>query len=182
MKEKLLYENVLKEKNMAVMNNKQQTNQSHYSKRNVWSGFLFGVGIAAFIDEVVFHLILQWHHFYDKSTLHIGLLSDGIFHAFGWFATIGGSFLLADVNRRHAFAPVRWWGGVLIGLGGFQLYDGTVHHKVMQLHQIRYVDNLIIYDLVWNILAIIMLLIGLFLVFKTRSRLQTVGSVTDEQP
>ncbi len=36
------------------------------SGRSMWSGALVGVGIAAFVDETVFHQLLHWHHFYDK--------------------------------------------------------------------------------------------------------------------
>ena len=138
------------------------------SARNIWSGILFGIGLVAFVDETVFHQLLHWHHFYDKSTLAVGLVSDGLFHAFSWFATIGGLFLLADLRRRNAFTRKRWIGGVLIGGGGFQLYDGTIQHKLMKLHQIRYVDNVIIYDLIWNIIALVMALIGIFLIKKPR--------------
>lgn len=56
--------------------------------RNFWSGFLFGVGFVAFIDEAVFHQLLHWHHFYDRATTDIGLVADGLFHAFSWFATV----------------------------------------------------------------------------------------------
>src|ERR1041384_913739 len=49
---------------------------------------LFGLGLIAFVDETVFHQILGWHHFYDRGTTELGLLSDGVFHAVSWFATI----------------------------------------------------------------------------------------------
>jgi len=38
-------------------------------KRTIRSGVLAGIGLVAFIDETVFHQLLHWHHFYDKSTL-----------------------------------------------------------------------------------------------------------------
>ncbi|MEH7155020.1 DUF2243 domain-containing protein, partial [Neobacillus drentensis] len=95
---------------------------------NFWSGLLFGIGLVAFIDETVFHQLLHWHHFYDKSTTEIGLVSDGFFHAFSWFATVGSLFMLADLRRRKGWLPKRWLGGVLLGAGGFQLYDGTIQH------------------------------------------------------
>ncbi|GGX70250.1 hypothetical protein GCM10010515_42450 [Streptomyces fructofermentans] len=60
------------------------------------------MGIAAFIDETVFHQLLHRHHFYDKSTSSVGLVSDGIFHAFGWFAVAIGLALVADLRRREA--------------------------------------------------------------------------------
>ncbi len=154
---------------MEKMNlNVNNGNRAAYQGRNLLSGALFGIGFAAFIDETVFHQILHWHHFYDKSTTEIGLISDGLFHAFSWFATVGGLFLIADLRRRQAFWHMKWWGGKLLGAGTFQLYDGIIQHKLMKLHQIRYVDNLFIYDLVWNILAVLMILGGLFLTFKSK--------------
>ncbi|WP_077624503.1 DUF2243 domain-containing protein [Sediminibacillus massiliensis] len=142
--------------------------KTKYSPGNMWSGLLFGLGLAAFVDETVFHQLLHWHHFYDKSTTNVGLVSDGLFHAFSWFATIGSLFMVADLRRRSAFHLKRWWGGVLLGAGGFQLYDGIIQHKLMRIHQIRYVENILIYDLIWNIIAVIMLIIGGWLAFKTK--------------
>ena len=138
--------------------------------RNLVSGVLLGVGVAAFVDEAVFHQLLHWHHFYDRSTPAVGLVSDGLFHAFGWFATVAGLFLLADVRRRASFNPRRWWAGLLLGAGGFQLYDGTIQHKVMRLHQIRYHVDLVPYDWAWNIIAVVLILAGAALLVRARHR------------
>jgi uncharacterized membrane protein len=46
--------------------------------RSITSGVLIGIGVAGFIDETVFHQLLHWHHFYDKSTATVGLVSDGV--------------------------------------------------------------------------------------------------------
>jgi uncharacterized membrane protein len=121
---------------------------------------LIGVGIAAFVDETVFHQLLHWHHFYDKSTPAIGLVSDGAFHAFGWFAVVIGLALVADLRRRAAFSGRALVGGTLLGAGVFQLYDGTIQHKLLRLHQIRYHVDLLPYDLTWNILAAIAIVAG----------------------
>jgi uncharacterized membrane protein len=138
------------------------------SGQNLWSGVLLGVGIAAFVDEVVFHQILHWHHFYDRSTAAAGLVSDGIFHAFGWFATVAALFLFADLRRSGRFQPSRWTGGILLGAGLFQLYDGTVQHKLLGLHQIRYDVDLFGYDLAWNVIAILLAAAGAVLVLRAR--------------
>ena len=127
------------------------------------SGVLVGIGVAAFVDESVFHQLLHWHHFYDRATPEVGLVSDGIFHAFGWFATVGGLFLVADLRSRGAFAARRWWGGLLLGAGAFQLYDGTVQHKLLGLHQIRYVSDVVVYDVVWNVVAVLAIVVGALL-------------------
>ena len=129
--------------------------------RNVLSGVLLGVGTAAFVDETVFHQLLHWHHFYDKSTPTAGLVSDGVFHAVGWFATVAALFLFADLRRRAAFRPLHWWGGLLVGAGGFQL---------LKLHQIRYDVDLAPYDWTWNIIAAVMIIVGVVLLVRARHR------------
>ena len=158
----------------------RNNNDKEISRRNMWSGILFGVGLIAFIDETVFHQLLRWHHFYDKSTTDIGLISDGIFHAFSWFATIAGLFLFADLRRRNGLIFQRWIGGVLLGIGVFQLYDGIIQHKWMRIHQIRYVENVIIYDIVWNVSAFIILLFGLFLLFRKSQNSTLKEKTTNE--
>jgi uncharacterized membrane protein len=141
-----------------------------HAGRNALSGVFFGVGVAAFVDETVFHQLLHWHHFYDKSTPAAGLVSDGLFHAFGFFCAVGGLFLLADLRRRQAFERRRWWGGLLVGAGAFQLYDGTVQHKLLHLHQIRYHVDLVPYDWTWNVIAVVLLALGAALLRRGRRR------------
>ena len=136
--------------------------------RNVLSGVLLGLGIAGFVDETVFHQLLHWHHFYDKSTPAAGLVSDGLFHAFSWFSTVAALFLLADLRRRRAFRPQPWWGGLLVGAGAFQLYDGTIQHKLLRLHQIRYQVDLTPYDWTWNVIAALMIVAGAVLLIRAR--------------
>lgn len=136
-------------------------------RRSVWSGVLIGVGIAAFVDETVFHQLLHWHHFYDKSTPGVGLVSDGLFHAFGWFAVVIGLVLVADLRRRGALTGRGLTGGILLGAGFFQLYDGTIQHKLLKLHQIRYHVDLVPYDWTWNVLAVIFLIVGAVLVRRS---------------
>lgn len=148
------------------------TNKTAYVKRNILSGVLFGLGLVAFLDEVIFHQILHWHKFYDRSTTNIGLISDGFFHAFSWLATVGGLFLVADLRRRDAFSYLLWQGSVLLGAGTFNLYDGIIQHKIMRIHQIRYVDNVIIYDVIWNLLAVALMIIGLSLILQSKKKMK----------
>ncbi|MFG1924253.1 DUF2243 domain-containing protein [Cryptosporangium sp. NPDC048952] len=139
-------------------------------ERTVLSGALLGLGVAAFVDETVFHQLLHWHHFYDKSTNAVGLVSDGIFHAFSWFATVAALFLLADVRRRRVFVARRWWGGLLAAAGAFQLYDGTIQHKLLGLHQIRYHVDVTPYDWAWNVIAVALIAVGATLLITARRR------------
>ncbi len=134
------------------------------------SGLLFGVGVAGFVDEVVFHQLLHWHHFYDRSTPTAGLVSDGFFHAFSWFATVAGLVLLADVRRRGPLPTARWVGALLVGAGAFNLFDGTVQHKLLRLHQVRYGVDLTPYDWAWNGVAAVVLAAGAVLLARVPVR------------
>lgn len=140
------------------------------ASRTVWSGVLSGIGLAAFVDETVFHQLLHWHHFYDKSTLTVGLVSDGLFHAGGFVSIVVGLFLRADAMRRGGFVPRRWWGAVLVGAGCFQLYDGLVQHKLFRLHQIRYHVRIWPYDVTWDVLAVVLVVVGVVLLATGRAR------------
>src|SRR5829696_1285989 len=143
------------------------TDQATRAGRNLVAGVLLGLGTVAFIDETVFHQLLHWHHFYDRSTTEVGLVSDGLFHAFSWFATVAALFLVADLRRDRAFWGRRFLAGWLAGAGFFQLYDGLVQHKLFGLHQIRYGVDLVPYDVAWIVIASGLLLAGLGLIAST---------------
>ena len=132
------------------------------------SGLLLGAGAAGAIDEIVFHQLLHWHHFYDRSSGTAGLVSDGLLHAGTWSATVAGLALLADVRRRRTFAPRTWWGAVLVGAGAFQVWDGVVHHKLLRLHQVRYDVDLTGYDVLWTGAGLLVLLAGVVLLRRGR--------------
>jgi uncharacterized membrane protein len=131
---------------------------------------LIGAAVMAAADEIVFHQILGWHHFYDRSTTSAGLLSDGLLHTAELLALVAGFFLYADLRRRRALAPTPAWAGFFLGMGIFQLYDGIVDHKLLRLHQIRYGVDVTPYDWAWNISALILLLIGAALAVRAARR------------
>lgn len=131
-------------------------------------GILLGIGLMAAVDEIVFHQILAWHHFFDWSTPAFGLFSDGLLHAGELIVVVLGFFMLSDLRARRAFVPPVAWAGFFLGAGGFQVFDGTIHHKVLGIHQIRYVDNVLPYDVAWNGFGLVLLLIGLVLLRRSR--------------
>ncbi|MFC0676750.1 DUF2243 domain-containing protein [Lysobacter korlensis] len=125
---------------------------------------VIGIGLMAAVDEIIFHQLLAWHHFYDRSTPTVALFTDGLLHAAELVAVVSGFFLYADVRRDGPIDRRAAWSGLLIGAGGFQLFDGLIDHKVLRVHQVRYgVDNLLMYDLAWNAAGVALLLIGLWL-------------------
>jgi uncharacterized membrane protein len=139
-------------------------------RQSVLAAGLIGVAAMAATDEVVFHQVLAWHHFYDRATPRIGLLSDGLLHAGEVLALIGGSFWLSDLRRRADLRPLAGWGGLLLGAGAFQVFDGLVHHKVLRVHQIRYGVDLLPYDLAWSVAGVAMVLLGAVVTWRAWSR------------
>ncbi|RCV88400.1 DUF2243 domain-containing protein [Billgrantia montanilacus] len=139
------------------------------TRRSFWCAVLIGAGVMAGIDEILFHQILQWHHFFDHATPTVGILSDGLLHAAELLALVAGFFLLTDLARRQQLSVGWAWAGVFLGMGGFQLFDGIVSHKLLRIHQIRYDVDLLVYDLAWNLSALILLGIGLWL-YRRASR------------
>lgn len=129
--------------------------------RSYWAAFLLGVAAMAAVDEIVFHQILGWHHFYDNATPDIALVSDGLLHAAELFVFVFGFFLMLDARRRRTFWPAAGWAGFVLGLGLFQLWDGIIDHKVLRLHQIRYGVELLPYDIAWNVAGGVLTAVGI---------------------
>jgi uncharacterized membrane protein len=129
----------------------------------LWSGIILGIGLIGSVDTFVFHQLLQWHHFYVHTDQFWRIASDGFFHIFTTFMLFFGAVRLWW-QRRHIsliLSSRPFWAGVLLGAGAFQLFDGTVFHKVLQIHPVREgVENILPYDIAWNVSALAILLIG----------------------
>jgi uncharacterized membrane protein len=143
-------------------------------RRSLGAGLMIGVGVMAAVDEIVFHQLLAWHHFYDRSTPELSLLSDGLLHAVELVVLVAGFFLLSEVRRRE-LAPRAAWGGVLLGAGGFQMFDALVNHKVLRVHQVRYDVDLLPYDAGWIASALVLLAAGAVLLRRRPERDGSVG-------
>src|SRR5690606_11728361 len=119
-----------------------------------------GAGVMAAVDEILFHQLLQWHHFFDRATPFIGVLSDGLLHAAELLALVAGSMLLLQLARQGRLMARHCWAGLLLGAGGVQLFDGIVSHKLLRIHQIRYDVDLFLYDLTWNGIGLALIVLG----------------------
>ena len=126
-------------------------------------GVVVGIGVAGSLDQILLHELLQWHVFYTHTTTFWQRFFDGVFH-FGTVAVLLAG--LVGVWRWQARHPRVWrpgtlLAGVLLGAGGFNLFDGTVNHKVFNLHQVREgVDNLLPYDVTFLAIAALVFLAG----------------------
>ncbi|MBB6099239.1 putative membrane protein [Deinobacterium chartae] len=138
---------------------------------------VMGMGMGGFVDGIVLHQILQWHHLLSEpypptslENLHLNTLADGLFHALTWVFTLLGLLLLwigargTDLERR----PNTLIGGLLAGWGLFNLIEGLVMHQVLGLHHVRPGPDELAYDLGYLALGALLLVAGTLLIRRGR--------------
>jgi uncharacterized membrane protein len=140
------------------------------SRSLLWPAILVGIGVAGSLDEIVLHQLLRWHHLYDRGSQAAGLIADGIFHL-GSTAALAIGLVLLVQRWRNGRGPLRQSAaGILLGAGGFNLYDGIIQHKLLGLHQVRAgAPNNLPYDMVFIGVATVVLVAGLLLLRTTGS-------------
>lgn len=157
----------------------QREQEASATSQVVVAGVIIGIGLAGTLDEIVLHQMLDWHHFLDRAepdgtvgavARQVGLLSDGLFHLFSaTLLAIGFILLLRAGATALRGSGQRLAGAVLAGAGGFNLYDGVIHHKLLGVHQVRRgVDNLLPYDLAFIGIALVALVAGILLLRRDR--------------
>lgn len=112
------------------------------------AGLLYGLGLGGFIDGIVLHQILQWHHLvsnvdeFPVSTvagLEMNTLADGFFHAGTLVLVLAASIVTIVAWRRGRLAP-NWsfhFGLVLLGWGIFNVVEGVIDHQILGIHHVR---------------------------------------------
>ncbi|WP_405566975.1 DUF2243 domain-containing protein [Streptomyces sp. NBC_01167] len=118
-------------------------------------GLTLGVGLGGFVDGIVLHQLLQWHHmltstnhdrigvkYYPATTvdgLKMNTVWDGIFHAICWVAVLAGLALLysrVTDHRRRVWISPALWGWILVGWGLFNIVEGLVDHQILGIHHV----------------------------------------------
>ncbi len=137
-------------------------------------GFVLGVGLGGFLDGIVLHQVLQWHHLISSTDagptdtvagLEANTLADGIFHGAMWLLTAGGLWWLwRAVSRRRIALDRQLLGWLLVGWGAFNVLDEIVFHALLDLHHIREGGNELAYDLGFTALGVLLVAVGLLLV------------------
>jgi uncharacterized membrane protein len=110
--------------------------------------FLFGMGMGGFVDGIVLHQLLQWHHMLSHTDrgntktlagLELNTLADGLFHGAMW-VLVAAAAILAVHARRMGRLSASWrfhTGLVLAGWGVFNIVEGLVNHQLLQIHHVR---------------------------------------------
>jgi uncharacterized membrane protein len=135
-------------------------------------GILLGLGLGGFVDGIVLHQILQWHHMVSDvpgnpvttvAGLEVNTLADGFFHVATWIFVLAASLATVADWRRGRIAP-SWSfhvGLVLVGWGLFNVVEGVVDHHLLGVHHVR--DDLggpLAWDLGFLALGVLLLVAG----------------------
>jgi uncharacterized membrane protein len=112
------------------------------------SGLLYGLGFGGFVDGIVLHQILQWHHMASSvggrwpatlAGLEFNTVADGFFHLATWLLVFA-AMLTTLVAWRQGRLPPNWrfhFGLVLAGWGIFNVVEGLVAHQLLNIHHVR---------------------------------------------
>ena len=159
-------------------------------------GILLGVGLGGFVDGILLHQVLQWHHMltsastanipigdYPATTVHglqMNTLWDGLFHTFTWLCVLAGlGILYARITHDHrrAWASRVLWGWILAGWGLFNLVEGIVDHHVLGIHHVVSGPHQTLADLAFLGLGALLVLGGWFLQRSARPGVVADGAV-----
>lgn len=155
------------------------TTERDSASRLALPGIVLGIGLGGFIDGILLHQILQWHHMltstgddrlglgqYPADTVHgleINTLWDGLFHTFTWLAVLIGLALLysrVTSARQRLWTSRGLWGWVLVGWGLFNLVEGVVDHHILGIHHVRSGDHQTLWDIGFLIFGAVLVLVG----------------------
>ena len=111
-------------------------------------GLLMGIGLGGFVDGIVLHQILQWHHMVSAvdgtppttlAGLEVNTLADGFFHLATWACVVAASIASIAAWRQGRLAPSYsfHFGLVLVGWGIFNLVEGLIDHQLLGVHHVR---------------------------------------------
>ena len=136
----------------------------------VAAGILYGLGFGGFVDGILLHQILQWHHMVSHQEapttlagLELNTLADGFFHVATWVLVLAGSVVTLRSWQQGRLAP-SWSfhvGLLLVGWGVFNLVEGIVDHHLLQVHHVR--DDLgapLSWDLGFLLLGVVLVVGG----------------------
>lgn len=135
------------------------------------ASLVLGLGIGGFLDGIVIHQLLGWHHMLSgwyPDDPHVNMIGDGLFHLLCLVLVVVGVVLL---NRSGGARPGRvLWGGVVAGWGVFNLVEGVLNHLVLGVHHVRPGPGEVAYDVGFLVLGAVLVVAGVAIGRVNRQR------------
>ena len=135
----------------------------------VAAGALLGIGLGGFVDGILLHQLLQWHHMLtarlpatDLVNLKVNMVWDGLFHAFTWLTTVAGLALLWRATGRPdvARSTPAFGGSLALGWGLFNVVEGMIDHELLQIHHVHPGDDQLSWDVAFLVLGAALIAAG----------------------
>lgn len=142
-------------------------------------GTILGIGLGGFVDGILLHQVLQWHHmltgtdtdniglpYYPADTvsgLEMNTVWDGLFHTFTWLAVLIGLGLLysrVTLARRAMWSSRALWGWIAVGWGLFNLVEGVIDHHILGIHHVKGGEHQLAWDLGFLALGAVLVVAG----------------------
>jgi uncharacterized membrane protein len=135
------------------------------------AGLVLGLGTGGFIDGIVLHQLLEWHHmlsgWYPLTNDHhmkLNMLGDALFHLLCLIMVLAGiGLLVRAATTVPAHRGRRLAGWMLAGWGWFKVVEGTVDHLVLGVHHVHSGPDQLGYDLGFLLFGVILIVAGTLL-------------------
>jgi uncharacterized membrane protein len=136
------------------------------------AGIVLGLGLGGFIDGIVLHQILGWHHLVcTTDTCQVETVEalkqqntqDGFFHLATWILTVVGVAMLFSAARKQAqvWSGRTLFGSMLAGWGMFNFVEGLIDHQILGIHHVRPGHpNEFMWDMLFLASGVVLMLVG----------------------
>lgn len=156
------------------------TNTQNSRKRLpiITAGIFLGLGLGGFVDGILLHQILQWHHMLSSvrplttnTNTDINMVWDGLFHALDWVLTVIGVALLWRAGGRTdvLWSSQSFTASLLIGAGLFNVVEGVINHQILGIHHVKPGTNQLAWDLGFLALGALFVIIGWILLYQQQN-------------
>ncbi|MBW4563039.1 MAG: DUF2243 domain-containing protein [Mojavia pulchra JT2-VF2] len=143
----------------------------------ITAGIFLGLGLGGFVDGILLHQILQWHHMLSNvrplttvSNLDLNMVWDGLFHALDWVLTVVGVALLWRAGGRDdvPWSTQTFIGSILVGFGLFNLVEGLIDHQILGIHHVKSGPNQLAWDLGFLIFGALLVVVGWIMIQNSK--------------
>ena len=139
------------------------------------AGICLGVGLGGFLDGILLHQLLQWHHMLSSirpltntANIDLNMVWDGLFHALDWIFTVVGLVLLWRAGGRDdvPWSSQTFIGSIVIGAGLFDFVEGLIDHQILVIHHVKPGPNQLVWDLAFLAFGALLIVIGSIVIKK----------------